>query len=455
MLLVYTNKSAPRLRYIFDLILNDLIGVQYKLTHSKDEFVAYNGPRLSYCDAALGDEFFIYASRLLFEKGIEDQQINVFEWHGVPVFFGTHPKYQMPFDIFAASFYLVSRYEEYLPHIKDEHSRFTPQQSLAYQKNFLNKPLINIWAEKLKALLQQRYSALVFATKSYHYISTFDIDSAYAYKEKGMMRQVGAFALGLFTMNFKKIVERIRVIAGLEKDPYDTYELQLELKQKYHLRQIYFFLVGNYGEFDKNIPVEGSKRFQSLIKYIADYAEVGVHPSYASNLDNNQLRKEIGRLRKVLKREVTKSRQHFLKVTFPGTFRNLIDNDIEEDYSLGYASEIGFRASICSSFKFYDLDLDIETRLRLVPFMLMDGTMKDYMKLSPEESIIRAKQLVDEVREVHGTFVTLWHNHSLNDLDEWKGWRRVYEEIAAYAAVTIPRTNPLRVSNPQRVDSVE
>ena len=142
MLLVYTHKSSPRLRYIFDLVLNQLMGVQYKFTNLKEEFIAHNGPRLSYCDAALGDELFIYASRLLFEKGIEDQQINVFEWHGVPVFFGTHPKYQMPFDLFAASFYLVSRYEEYLPHIKDEHSRFTPQQSLAYQKNFLNKNVI-------------------------------------------------------------------------------------------------------------------------------------------------------------------------------------------------------------------------------------------------------------------------------------------------------------------------
>lgn len=448
MLLVYTNKSAPRLRYIFDLILKDLIGVQHKLTHSKEEFIAYNGPRLSYCDAALGDELFIYASRLLYEKGIEDQQINVFEWHGVPVFFGTHPKYQLPFDLFAASFYLVSRYEEYLPHIKDEHSRFTPQQSLAFQKNFLNKPLINIWAQKLKALLQHRYPSLAFVSKSYHYISTFDIDSAYAYKEKGMMRQVGAFSLGLFTMNFKKVAERLRVLFGLEEDPYNTYDLQLEIKKKYNLRQIYFFLVGNYGEFDKNIPVEGSKRFQSLIKSIADYAEVGVHPSYASNLNSDQLRKEIRRLSKVLKREVTKSRQHFLKVTFPGTYRNLIDNDIEEDYSLGYASEIGFRASICSPFKFYDLDLDIETRLRLVPFMLMDGTMKDYMKLSADESIIRAKQLVDEVREVDGTFVTLWHNHSLNDRDEWKGWKRVYEEIVAYAAPT--NHIPERVQNPVR-----
>ena len=254
------------------------------------------------------------------------------------------------------------------------------------------------------------------------------------------MRHVGAFSLALFTLNFKKIIERLRVLTGLESDPYNTYEWQLTIRNKYHLKQIYFFLVGDYGEYDKNIPIEGSRRFQTLIKSIADYAEVGVHPSYASNKNKDQLRKVIRRLSKVLKREVTKSRQHFLKITFPDTYRNLLEFDIQEDYSLGYASEIGFRASICSPFNFYDLDLDIETKLKLIPFMLMDGTMKDYMKLSPEESINRAKELVDEVKAVNGVFVTLWHNQSVNDRDAWKGWRNVYEAIVDYASQ--PISNP-------------
>ena len=347
----------------------------------------------------------------------------------------------MPFDIFGAAFYLVSRYEEYLPHIKDEHMRFSPQQSIAYQKGFLNKPLVNIWAEELKKILRQKFQSLKFRESHYKFLSTFDIDSAYAYKEKGLMRHVGALSLALFTFQFSKVFERLRVIFGFENDPYNTYEWQLSIRNKYHLKQIYFFLVGEYGEYDKNIPVEGSRRFQSLIKSIADYADVGVHPSYASNKNKEQLRKEIRRLSKVLKREVTKSRQHFLKVTFPDTYRNLLEFDIQEDYSLGYASEIGFRASICSPFNFYDLDLDIETKLKLVPFMLMDGTMKDYMRLSPEEAVTKAKELVDEVKAVNGTFVTLWHNQSVNDRDLWKGWRNVYESIVEYASKPFSQTN--------------
>lgn len=428
-LLVFSEKPAPRLIYILKLFFGSLVGVTFKLTHDEKEFVTYEGPRLSYCDAPFGDEIFIFASRLLFDKGIEDQQINVFEWQGVPVFFGTHPKYQVPYDPLAASFYLVSRYEEYLPHIKDKHLRFSPTQSLAFQKGFLDKPLVNIWALQIQALLKNRYPELIFKSHQYKFISTIDVDSAFAYHEKGLMRHFGAFALNLFEFNFKKIGERLSVLFGLEKDPYDTYEYLLELKKKYNLKQVYFFLVGNYGEFDKNVSIESSIRFQSLIKSIADYADVAVHPSYASNDDPEEMRKEIRRLNKILKREVNKSRQHYLKVIFPTTYRCLIENDIKEDYSLGYASEIGFRASICKPFMFYDLDLDTETKLLLIPFMLMDNTLKDYMKLTPEEAIEKSKQLINEVKKVNGTFVTLWHNHSVNDKGDWKGWRNVYESI--------------------------
>ena len=431
--MIFSPKRSPRLRYVLNVILKDLLGLEYSLSDNRTEFLNHTGPKFSYSDHPLGDELFFFASRLLFEKGIEDQQINVFEWKGCPVFYGTHPKYEIPFDLFAASFYLISRYEEYLPHIKDNHLRFSPQQSLAFQKNFLHRPVVNIWAMELRNVLHKLFPELNFTEPTYRFIPTFDIDSAYAYREKGLVRQTGSFAKDLLNLNFQKIGERIKVLSGLETDPYDTYDWQLEISRKHHVRHLYFFLVGDYGEYDKNIPLEGSRTFQALIKSIADYADVGIHPSYASNSNKKQLHKEIRRLSKVLKREIVRSRQHFLKVSFPETYRNLIEFDITEDYSLGYASEIGFRASICTPFPFYDLDLDMPTRLILFPFAMMDGTMKDYMKLTPRQSVSRAKALIDEVKAVNGTLITLWHNQSVNDKEEWAGWRGVYEEIVSYA----------------------
>lgn len=432
MLFIYCNTVTPRLKYTFDLILSDLLGIQYNFTTDQNIFLSYEGPKFNYSDHPIGDELFFYSVRLLFEKGIEDQNISVFEWKDTKVFFGTHHKYVFPFDPFAASFYLVSRYEEYLPHIRDEHDRYDTTESLAYQKNFLNKPLVNNWALLIKEELKQRFPALNFPERKYKYLSTIDIDNAYAYLEKGIMRTTGAYARSLVNMDFEEFTERTKVLFGTAKDPYDTYELQLSLQRKFNFKTIYFILLAEYGTNDKNVPPD-SKKFRSLIKSLADYSEVGIHPSYASNKISGRFKKEVSTLNRILKREVTMSRQHFLILKMPSTYRQLIDLDITDDYTMGYALQVGFRASICTPFYFYDLDLEIPTNLKIHPFAVMDATLKYYMKVSPHDAMSYIKPLVDEVKKVNGTFISLWHNESLSENKIWAGWRTVYEQMTAWA----------------------
>lgn len=430
---ILTNTVTPRLKYTFDLIFKELLGITYTLIHNHSEFVNIKGPKLSYGDQQLSDEIFVYASKLLFEKGIEDQQISVFDWNGVKAFFATHPKYVFPFDPFAASFYLVSRYEEYLPHIRDSHDRYDTSESLAYQKNFLHKPLVNIYAMMLKDLLKGRYPSMIFPEKKYRFISTIDIDNAWAYQEKGLMRTAGAYARSLVNLNFEEFFERTRTLLGSQKDPYDTYDLQFELQRKFKFKSIYFFLLGEYGENDKNVPID-SRKFRSLIKSIADYAETGIHPSYGSNKNPARLKKELTELSKILKREVTKSRQHFLILKLPETYRRLIELDITDDYTMGYALQVGFRASICSPFYFYDLDNEQITSLKIHPFAVMDATLKYYMKVQPEDAMSHIAPLIEEVRKVNGDFISLWHNESLSENKLWTGWKKVYEDLVAAAS---------------------
>ncbi|MEZ5083728.1 MAG: polysaccharide deacetylase family protein [Bacteroidales bacterium] len=162
---------------------------------------------------------------------------------------------------------------------------------------------------------------------------------------------------------------------------------------------------------------------------MADYSKVGIHPSYNSNHFPGQLKQEINRLSKVLNREITQSRQHFLMLRLPTTYRNLINLDITDDYSMGFASQPGFRASICSPFNFYDLDLDAETKLRIHPFTFMEGTLRDYMNTSADKALEIIKSLIKEVKDVNGTFIPIWHNESLSDKKRWTGWQKVYEEM--------------------------
>jgi hypothetical protein len=432
MILVYSTRISNRIRFTFNLLLVELAGFKIKITSDLTEFENYFGPKISYHSQPIGDEIFFLSKPILFDNDIRDYNISIFDWEGLKVFFPTGKNSAMPFDPFGAAFYLVSRYEEYLPHFKDQHERFDAKESLAFQKGFLEKPVVNIWALKIREIISKKFPELPFYKNTYNFVSTIDIDNAFAYREKGLVRTIGALARSVINLDYKELKERLSVLAGKQKDPYDTYEYQLEIQRKYNLSVIYFFLMANYGVNDKNVLVQ-SQKFQSLIKSLADYAEVGIHPGYNSHQDFRKLKEEHYRLKDILKREITQSRQHFLKLHLPETYRNLIDLDITDDYTMGYASRIGFRAGICSSFNFYDLDYDIETKLRLHPFAVMEGTLKYAMGVRPELAMDFIQPIIDEVKAVDGTFISLWHNETLSDDKLWKGWRSVYEEMVKYA----------------------
>ena len=432
MVLVYSPKNSYRLVYIMDLLLKELLGLSYRITKDEQEFLLHQGAKFSYAEKPVDTEPFFYATSLLFERGIKPQEISVFDWEGSKAFFATHPRYLMPFDPFAAAFYLVTRYEEYLPHTRDQYDRFDARQSLAYRKGFLQEPVVNRWAQRIGELLKQQYPALAVRHSTYRYVSTIDIDNAWAYREKGIFRSVGAMLRSLLQLNLNGLTERLAVVFGQKKDPYDTYSELETIREKYNLSCIYFFLLGDYGQYDKNVSAS-RRKVQSLIKSIADYNQCGIHPSYQSNEEPHRIALEQRRLSKVVRRDVTHSRQHFLKLKFPETYRQLLACDITDDYTMGYAQEIGFRAGICTSFNFYDLGAEQETSLRIHPFAVMDATLRNYMLLKPDEVIGRVAPLIRATKAVGGTFMSLWHNESLSDMHPWEGWKSTYEDIVKAA----------------------
>lgn len=433
MVLVYSHKITPRLRFTFDFLLKEILGLDCELTDDEQNFASSKAMKMSYTRNPLEDELFFQSKDLLYETGINEQNINVFDWADTKAFFAVGKNSALPFDPFAASFYLVSRYEEYLPHIRDSYDRFEANESIAYQGNFIHKPVVDIWTLKVGEILKQKYPNIKFGERKYKYISTIDIDNAYAYKQKGFMRTAGGFARAIVKFDGKDFIRRAKVLLGTEKDPYDTYDFQFEVQKQYGIKTIYFFLLADYGLNDKNVP-HYNRRFQSLIKSIADLAQVGIHPSFGSNKgSSNKLKTEIARLSGIVHKEITKSRQHFLILHLPHTYRRLIDLDIREDHSMGYAVETGFRAGTCTPFFFYDLDQEVKTNLKVYPFAAMDATLKYYKKISPEKSIEHTLKLIEEVKKVNGTFISLWHNESLSDEGLWKGWRKVYLETVKAA----------------------
>jgi hypothetical protein len=428
MITIYSNTLTSRLSYILQLIFNDLIGIEFELTSDREKFSRRSGPKLSYASERTGDELLICPSGLVYEKEIKSQVLEISEWEGLKIFYRTSAAADLPFDIFSASFLMVARYKEYLPYQKGELLRFEAAESLAFRYGFLEEPVINQWAIKLKEILQKRYSELQFPGRKFQFISTIDIDNAYAFRHKSFIRTVGALLKSLLHRDTHAFLSRVATLLGKDEDPYDTYGYIDQVEKNFGFRSVFFFLVGDYNRYDTSISIR-SLAFRNLIKSIAVDHKVGIHPSVSSHKNIAILKKEVYRLAGVLESQVIKSRQHFLAFELPTTFLRLLQLGISEDYSMGYASHVGFRAGICSPYRFYNLLEDKETDLVVYPFEVMDVTLQQYLRLNPDEAIEKIRELMDKVKKVNGTFISLWHNESLSDKGVWQGWRRVFEEV--------------------------
>jgi len=435
MLLIYTPILKPRIQYIFELFFKEILCVEYKCTQDAEHFSNFIGPKLNYSESPQDKELFIQANGLLNEKGIHPQNILIGEYQKLPTIFAYQEKMPasiLPFDIFAASFYLVTRYEEYLNFVPDEHGRFPSTASIAHQQRFLDKPLINIWAKQLLEIIREQYPRLESHYRKFQFIPTYDIDIAYSYRCKGLFRNVGGYLKDFKNFNFTKLKERTKVLMDLQEDPFDTYGHQHALQEKYSLKPIYFFLLGQYGPYDKNISVDRT-RFQDLIQSVSDYASIGIHPSYRSNDHLEELNKEVKDLARIIKREISQSRQHYVRLNFPQTYERLLELNITKDYSMGYADQVGFRASIASSFLFYNLSQESTTNLRIYPFSIMDVTYRFYQQNEISQTLDSIQKIIQSIKAVNGIFIPIFHNSSLSETDGWEGWRVVHEQMIKMA----------------------
>ena len=428
-ILIYTPKRTNRLVFIFNHFLKEILGLEPQFCVDIDKFKAFEGAKLHYGYTAIGDEFFIAADELLFERGIKDQELSFGEYLNLPSLFPTYSRNsKYPFDLFSASFFLISRYEEYLPFMKDKYGRFPASESIAYRNDFMQKPLVDIWAKDLATKLKSFFPNLQINRPKYQFTPTIDIDAAYAYKHKGALRVIGGYLKSIRSLDFRDLVTRTKVLFGLEKDPFDTFDYLFDIIHSRKLKAIFFILFADYGTNDKNTPTY-SQTFRELVSYIGDNAKVGIHPSFTSNTVTSKLKKELTGLSKAVHQEIVKSRQHFLIIHMPSTYRNLITNGITDDYSMGFADEIGFRASTSLPFLFYDLEMEYTTSLRIHPFAAMEGTLRDYKGLNDVEALVEYKNIIDEIRAVDGTFVSIWHNETLNNLNGWEGFQNVFEKM--------------------------
>ena len=429
MLLIYTTHITGRLKYTVDTLFNSVTNLSFQLTTDKTFYSEADAAcKINYSNQRVFEnELWIKPHPLLFQQDIQPQTTACFEWNNLKVFFKTEG--DITFDIFAASFYLITRYEEYLPHTLDGYGRYAHTNSLAYKENFLQLPLVNLWMKELMKLLNHKFPQFPIPDSQFHFLPTYDIDIAYAYLHKPIVNNFVAFFYEVFTLKWKKAVERAGVLFAEIKDPFETYNWLDAMHEKYNLHPIYFFLLAEKRKlYDKNSNPH-NKYMQQLIRWHTKKYFTGIHPSWQSGDDTAVLKNEIDLLEKIIDRPVTKSRQHYIRMNLPGTYRLLTENGIEEDYSMGYGSINGFRASVASPFYWYDLEKDAQTGLTIHPFCYMEAYAFFEQHFTSQQAGEELQQYHDIVKRVGGQLITIFHNHFVTEQKEWIQWRKMYGDF--------------------------
>jgi hypothetical protein len=426
MILVYTHRITARLNYIVRHIFSNILLTDVKFTTKIEEFIAFNGPKFSYSPQALGNEFHIESHPILYQQGIKNNPVEFSFWDDEPVFFQVNNS-SIPFDIFAASFYLLSRYEEYLPHQLDMHERYKYKNSILVKHNMFKKPIVEVWAEKFKFALQNKFPDIVFPKRKFYFEPLIDVSMARLYKNKAFLRYFFGGINDLLHFRLKKFILRQQVYLFGKKDPYDTFDQFLKIKKKYNHPITFFHLLTPYTFYDHNIS-KNKNNYRTQIKFLADYTDIGLLTSYYAMKNESKIEKEDSFLENIIHKPLFKVRAHFNRIKIPFTYQTYNELELHKDYSMGYNHKIGFRAGTSIPFNFYDIENETETGLLLHPVIISDIMLKYQYHLSAKKAQKILIEQGETIKKYGGHFYPAFHNFILSNTDDWKEWNALYTE---------------------------
>ncbi|PBQ30840.1 hypothetical protein CNR22_03305 [Sphingobacteriaceae bacterium] len=426
--LIYAEQLTTRLTYACDFIFKHSLRVNFKVTSDSDFFKASKAVRINYSSTEISGVFKVLPNGLLQQKMVSEKRPLPFIKKGLLYFYESEENQDLNYDIFSSVFYFISRYEEWQTFEKDKHKRFEAKASILYSGKFHLKPVVDLWIKEFAECLTKFYPELKFPEKKFKVISTIDVDNLFAYKAKGAIRTIGATAKDILKLDFKNLKERLLVLSGKKNDPFDIYAEVSDFCFESRIPLIYFFLFRTGTPHDRTVdPAYGA--YQPVFKILKEnHALFGLHPSYESSEKEGLMKAEIKDFRLKTKEEITLSRQHYLRFDIKSTPALLLENGIEADFTMGYASEPGFRAGTSHPFYYYNFNSEKAEELLFVPFCVMDGVYTVYEDLSPLVAYEQMLQLAKEVKSVNGFFISVFHERSFSD-HLYEGFGILYKNL--------------------------
>ncbi len=427
-ILVYSERSGPRLLYTCRFIFEFVLNVRVVYASSEEELLKSPLPKINYSHKKIESCLQILPNGLLEENRVSHSLKPIFSGLGKEAVMFPVEEGNFTFDIFSAVFYCISRYEEWQPFEADKHNRFEANKSIFYEKGLLQIPMVNHWINKLKTEIEKKFENINWPAKKFVHISSIDVDNLYAYKQKGLLRTCGAFAKDVFSLKWENARLRFKTICGFMKDPFDIYGEVAEFCEENHVPLIFFFLQRTNTKFDRTIS-PNSGAFKEVFKLLdKPNVTIGLHPSYETPNNPEKLKEELGFINKSTGKSIRISRQHFLRFDIKKTPLLLKQSGFIADFSMGFASLPGYRSGTYTPFNYYNFETEQEVDFTLVPFSVMDGVYFIYSQTSASAALEDMISMKKEAQKLDGIFVSVFHERTFYE-KMYPGFKEVYFKL--------------------------
>lgn len=354
------NNNINEREYILDVIFNEFLGLKYKVEvkRKKEE---------DNWEIKLPNKKTLIIKDTFFSKYPKDLEYLKFE---------NIPKKLEDLDMFAACFFMLSRWEEYVDKTRDKHDRFLATQSLAYKQGFLDRPVVNEYVQELKNMLLKLDENLKFKIQKPKLILTHDVDSLYQWRS---FKHIFRVMLGdlIKRKSIKLALQRFKeyylIKKGKLKDSFDNFDWLMEQSESMGIKSRFYFMSGGTSSYDNAYKIDESKSLE-LIKKIQDRGHIiGIHPSYNAYNDTKQFKKEKDLLENVIEEKVIEGREHYLRFEVPTTWQIYEDNCMLVDSTCGYADKEGFRCGTGDEFSVFNILTRKKLTLKERPLIFMDS----------------------------------------------------------------------------------
>lgn len=436
-----SSNNIQEKKYIIDIIFDEFLGLNYILEINENiknyEIILENEKKLIIEDNFFNkfDKNLEYLKLENIPKKVEFIKNDFIVENNLPVIYGndkilvSEKEIICGVDVFASSFFMLTRWEEYVNKNRDNHNRFPAYESLAYKQGFLDRPVVNEYVEMLWNMLKFFGISQERKKREFNLVLTHDVDRVFKYTSfLNKVREIIGDIVKRknLVLAYKNILRQIKVNLNLEKDPYDTFDYLMDVSEKNNTKSYFFLHSSSASKYDINND--------KFLKEIADKIIkrghfLGYHPSYNAYNNEEIFKKDKEKIENIINQKLKYGRGHYLRFEVPITWQIWENNNMEWDSTLSYADKEGFRCGVCYPFSVFNILSRKKLRLKERPLIVMDGSFIDYQfDITPQKMEKKIHNLINAVKKYNGEFVFLWHNNSFNH-GIWLKFQHIYEKV--------------------------